>query len=357
MRMSMSNVAQQEEEAHLSVLHGFPPRELEDQWRSFLGQADCPSAYTTPEFFLEPYWEGRRPFAILAFELGEVVGVLTGLHLRDRLISGLPSRPQLCTKDDRGEITDILLKGLLQEARTTKLVEVFSWHSKPLPTFEQNGFRRKQLEGDVVLDLSLGADALFKQFHENRRRNIRTAIKSGIEVCEVETDEHLAEYWKVYCGWRDSKRKNVQADSSFAEARKTHELSANHRRFLARYKNQPVAATGVRFCPAGLIEYAGNCSLDEFNGLRPNDLLIWRTIEWACRQGFTKYSLGAAHPFLRKSGGVVEPIDCYRLDRTFLHRYELKESLRAIPRSLVYVLPTPLQITARALRKRLLRRA
>ncbi len=345
-----------EEGVHFSVLHGFPPRELEERWRDLLGRVDYPGAYQTPEFFLEPFWEGKHPFAILAFKQGEMVGVLTGLHLRHRILSGLPSRPQLCIKDDNGRVVaDTLLKGLLRETGPTKLVEVFSWHSTPLPTFEEYGFRKKQLEGDVMLDLRLGAEALFKQFHDNRKRNIRAAIRNGIEVSEAKTEEDLAAFWEVYCGWRETERKKVRADSSFAQVKKVHELSANHRRFLARYKGKVIAATSVRFCPTGLIEYGGNCSLDEFIGLRPNDLLIWRTIEWACRQGFSKYSLGAAHPFLRKSGGVVEPIDCYRLDRTFLHRHELKENLLAIRTALFHVLPVPLQQVVRAVQKRRVR--
>ena len=351
--MSNGDTAKYEDGVHFSVLHAFPQRELEVRWRDFLSQADCPSAYETPEFFLEPYWEGKRPFAILAFRQGEVVGVLTGLHLRDRVISGLPARPQLCTTNNDSGIADILLKGLFQEAGSTKLIEVYSWHSSPLPTFEQNGFRRKQLGGDVVIDLRLGAEALFKQFHQSRMRNIRLAMRNGIEVSEVKTVEDLAAYWEVQCGWRKSGRKKVHADGNFAEAKKVHELTANHRRFLAIYKGKPIAATGVRFCPAGLIESAGMCSLDEFINLRPNDLLMWRTIEWACEQGFRKYSMGAAHPFHIRSGGVVEPIDFYRLDRTFLHRYEVKENLRAIPRVLFHALPVQIQQVVRGLRKHL----
>src|SRR5580700_12023357 len=135
MATPVRNVVQhgQEEDAHISSLHDFPARELEGHWRQFLSQADSPSAYTAPEFFLEPYWEGKNPFAILAFIRGEVVGVLTGLHLRDRVVSGLPSRPQICTKDNNEESADILLKGLLQEAGSAKLLEVFAWHSSPLP--------------------------------------------------------------------------------------------------------------------------------------------------------------------------------------------------------------------------------
>lgn len=352
-KMSNGDTAKYEDGVDFSVLHAFPQRELEVRWRDFLRQADCPSAYETPEYFLEPYWEGKRPFAIQALRQGEVVGVLTGLHLHDRVISGLPARPQLCITNNDGGIADILLKGLLQEAGSTRLVEVYSWHSSPLPTFEQNGFRRKQLEGDVVIDLRLGAEALFKQFHDNRKRNIRAAIRNGIEVSEVKTEEDMFAYWDVYCRWRETKRKKVQADSTLAQVKEVHKLIANHLRFLARYKGKPIAATSVRFCPAGLIEYASNCSLEEFIGLHPNDLLIWRTIEWACKQGFPKYSLGAAHPFLRKSGGVVEPIDRYRLDRTFLHRHEVKENLRAVPRALFHALPVQLQQVVKGLRKHL----
>jgi hypothetical protein len=336
-----------------TVLHSFPPPEIEKRWRQFLLHADCPSAYDTPEFFSEPYWEGKHPFAVVAFKQTEVVGVLTGLHEHDRVISGLNTRPQICVQHDGYKTAvDALLEGLVQEAAATTLIEVFSWHSEPLTTFVENGFRNKQLVGDVVLDLQLGAEALFKQFHENRKRNIRAALQHGIEVSEVTSEQDLAEYWEVYCEWQKTKRKRIRGHFSFATVEKVHQLKANHRRFLARYKGKAIAATGVRFCPAGLIEYAGNCSLDEFLSLRPNDLLIWRTIEWACNYGFRKYSLGEAHPFLRKSGGVVEPIDRYRLDRTFLHRHQLMENISATPRQLFRAFPVPFQqVFTRALGK------
>jgi lipid II:glycine glycyltransferase (peptidoglycan interpeptide bridge formation enzyme) len=236
-----------------------------------------------------------------------------------------------------------LLQGLLLEARSTKLIEVFTWHSTGLDLFERNGFRRKQVSGNVVLDLRLGPKTLFQQFHENRKRNIRAALRNGVEVSEVSTDDDLAAFWEVYCAWRRSERKKIRSRYNFAKATRVHQLRSNHRRFLARYKGKAIAATHVRFCPGGLIEYTGNCSLDGFVGLRPNDLLIWRTIEWACQQGFTKYSLAGAHPFLRKSGGAIEPIDRYRLDRTLFHSVQRKEDLVTMSRNLFRVVPGPLQ--------------
>src|ERR1017187_8244717 len=62
-----------------------------------------------------------------------------------------------------------------------------------------------------------------------------------------------------------------------------------------------------------------------------NDLLIWKTIQWACEQGFWKYSLGGAHPFLRKWEGTIVPIYRYRLDRTFLRRHDFREDLSRQP--------------------------
>src|SRR5215472_13788704 len=86
--------------ARWTILHQFPGADTEAKWREFLDQADCPSAYETPEFFLEPYWDSSHPFAILAFDGTDMVGVLTGIHARDRVISGLPSRPQVCMRRD-----------------------------------------------------------------------------------------------------------------------------------------------------------------------------------------------------------------------------------------------------------------
>lgn len=117
----------------------------------------------------------------------------------------------------------------------------------------------------------------------------------------------------------------------------------NHRRFLARYKGDVIAATGVRFYPDGLVEYANNCSRDEYLPLRPNDLLMWRVIEWACEQGFPRLSMGGAQTFLRKWSDTVIPIHRYRLDRTFLHSVELKEEAAAQVRKLTRQMPAPVQ--------------
>jgi Acetyltransferase (GNAT) domain len=323
-------------DSHFLILHDFPPLEVATGWRGFLGRVESPSHYSAPEYFLEPYWEGKNPFAVLAWSGDKIVGVLTGLHIKGQVTCGLPSRPQICIDKgvDATETTRTLAEGLLREAGRARLITVYTWDWTPLPGFEQQGFRILKAESNVVLDLSLGIEELSKQSNENRRRNIRIATRNGIQVSQAATAEDVADYWEVYSQWRKTERKKIVHNHTLAMIQKVHEMRGNHRRFLARYKGKLVAATGLRFYPGGLIEYANNCSLDEYMNLRPNDLLIRKTMEWACEQGFSKYSLGGAHPFLRKSGGTVVPIYRYRMDRTFLRHHDLAEGIGAVARAL-----------------------
>ena len=73
------------------LLHEFPQEKLEKSWRDLLARVDAPSLYEAPEFFVEPHWSGRHPFAALALSNQVVTAALTGLHPPGHVICGLPS--------------------------------------------------------------------------------------------------------------------------------------------------------------------------------------------------------------------------------------------------------------------------
>jgi hypothetical protein len=192
----------------------------------------------------------------------------------------------------------------------------------------------------VVLDLTLGADALFKQFTKDRRRNIRFAEKNGVEVSEAATAQDVAGAYTVYCAWRETGRKTVRGDKlSFEVFEKASRLKANRRLFVARVSGKVVAINVFRFCPGGLFESSSNSSLDEFIHLKPNDLLQWRGIEWACNHGLRRHSLGGSHQFLLRFGGTVVPVLHYRLDRTWLRRHDLRDKVQEVSLRIVRKLP------------------
>jgi CelD/BcsL family acetyltransferase involved in cellulose biosynthesis len=323
------------------TLRAFPSPEHEAVWRDFLGRAEMPSHYDSPEFFLEPWWEGKRPFAILALHDGKVVGSLTGVHETNRAECGLPTRPQICfdRTADKATVAERLVQGLLAEAGRS-LAILYSWD--PLPSLEQLGFRTRQGEGSVVLDLTLGPETLMKQFHSNRRRNIRFAIEKGLEVSVLTSERDFEEVYALHCAWQQTSRKKIVAKmASLERFKETWGRPENRRVFLVRLNGKLVAADVVRFQPGGLLEAAANFSLGEYLNLKPNDLVVWKIIEWACQEGFTRLSLGGAHSFLRYFGGTVVPIYRHRVDRTFLRQHDLRDALVDVGRTTLSKAPPP----------------
>jgi CelD/BcsL family acetyltransferase involved in cellulose biosynthesis len=231
------------------------------------------------------------------------------------------------------------MDGLLEEAVKAALISVYSW-PPILPALQQGGFRLHDCSGVIVVDLSVGIQKLFDDFPKNRRRDIRLALRSGVGVSEQTTAEELKEYWEVYSAWQRICRKQIQGSGvSFETIVKAFSLRQNRRLFLARKDGKLIAASTIRFAAGGLIEYASNCSLDEYLRFLPNDLLLWRIFEWGCENGYKKCSLGSGDPFARKWSTSIIPVHRYRLDRTLLRRHDLKEEMQVTAHKLFRRMP------------------
>lgn len=332
------------------ILHQFPNASIELLWRDLLNRIVIPSHYDAPEYFLEPHWTGKKPFSILVLEGSDenerAVAVLTGIHDGEQVISGLPSRPQVAV-DPRADVLaalETLLQGLLKEAGKSRLLTIHSWPTLELSPFAVHGFRRRQLQGNVVLDLTLGADTLFLQFSKDRRRNIRYAEKHGITVQVATNRDDFLRAYEVYLAWHDSERKALTGERrTFENFEAAQLLTGNRRLFLAELKGKVIAINMFRFYKGGLFESAANYSLEQFLHLKPNDLLQWKGIEWACVQGFRRHSLGGAHPFLTRFGGTVVPVIRYRLDRSLLRKHDLRDAVVRIARKKLGQMPTGVQ--------------
>jgi len=329
------------------ILHSLPAGSIEARWRACLANSDFPTHYAAPEFFLEPMLRQRRAFAILSMIGEEVTGVLTGINGGDHVQSGLSVRPQIAfsRSADRGLAMASLAAGLVSEAKGAKLVDLFVWSD--MESVVPPRFRRRQYEGVVMLDLSRGPDALFRRFSENKRTNIRKAIKYGVSVEPASTPEEISAYYAIYVDWSSRKGLPIASEEEFQQ---TFALTGNRLLLLARHQGRIIAGLVIRYFVHGVMEYAANSSLDSALRLRPNDLLHWRAIEWGCREGIAKYSLGGTHLFLRKFGGEIVPTTRHRLDLSLFRRFAIgdwivDQAQRARP-----LVPGRLTTLARSLR-------
>ncbi|HXQ72005.1 MAG TPA: GNAT family N-acetyltransferase [Pyrinomonadaceae bacterium] len=327
-----------------TVLHTYPTDvSVDTRWREFLSRAEHAAHYVSPEYFREPFFRDKRPFVMLVWEGERIVAAVSGIHEEHRLVCGLQSRPQICfdRTADLAAISDALANGLLDEAGPDKLITLYSW--LPLNTLSKHGYQCKPEQGVVMLDLTKGPDELFKEFAPTRRTNVRNAIKRGVEVFTATTRDDFKAYYEIYTDWCERKKIPRCPFEVMEEAMSL----PNRQLLLARYEGKIIATEITRLYPGGMIEAAANSSLGEYLKLKPNDLLLWRVIEWACAEGFKRYSLGGSHLFLRLTGGSIVPVYGYSFDRTWLHRYELKEALEKSGRNMFNALPGGLKTRVR----------
>jgi Acetyltransferase (GNAT) domain len=339
----------QSKDGSFCILHYQPEGVIEARWRACLLDSDFPTHYTAPEFFLEPVRQAEKPFAILSTADDEVTGVLTGVSDGDHVRSGLSVRPQIAfsRRADRARAMVNLIAGLAAEAESAKLVDLFVWSD--METLVAPRFLQKRYEGVVLLDLSRGPDALFRKFSENKRTNIKKAIKYGVSVEPATSREDISAYYEICVDWSHRKSLPIPDEEEF---RQTFALTKNRLLLLARYKEKIIAGVVVRFFPHGVMEYAANSSLDSALRLRPNDLLHWHAIKWGCAGGLSKYSLGGTHLFLRKFGGEVLPTTRHRLDRTILRRFAIGDWIADRAERARPFIPDQLATVARSLRGR-----
>ena len=337
-------------EGSFAILDRQPCGALQARWRACLAASDFPTHYTAPEYFLEPLLRRKRPFAILSLAGEDVTGVLTGVHEGDRVQSGLSVRPQIAfSRDaDRPRAMRNLLAGLIEEARSARLVDLFIWSE--MAEWVDAQFHKRPYEGVVVMDLEKNSETMFRRLSSKRRADIRKAIKSGISVDAAVSCDDISAFYAVHREWARRKGQPIIEEEEFREI---FALTGNRRLLLARYRDRVVAGVVHRFFPGGIMEYAANHSLESALPLRPNDLLQWRAIEWGCAEGMTKYSLGGTHFFLRKFGGTVLPTMRCRLDLSMFRRYAIGDWLTdQVQRARPFV-PDQLAVVARSVRRML----
>jgi Acetyltransferase (GNAT) domain len=299
------------------VLTSMPDTRLAAKWNAFLADATFATHYVTPNYFEDPYVRGDR-FAVLAADgRGRVVAVATGVVDDERIASGLFSRPQIVFRKgaDREAAFAALAAGIDElNAGGPRIVELHAWDAVSGEAFERSSSSPEN--SIVMLDLSLGPDAIFKKFSQTRRNEIRRAEReNAVEIKEPETFIEQEALYRISCDW--NARKGNKADT-FEKMKAAIEQRDNRRVFIAKVDGKTVAGSFYRFCPGGVVEYAANFSLPEYQRLRPNDLIGWHAIKWACENGLSHFSMGGSHLFLRRFGGDVMTTYRYtRDDRPF----------------------------------------
>jgi hypothetical protein len=171
-----------------------------------------------------------------------------------------------------------------------------------------------------VIDLYGDTESRFARCDSAVRRAVRKADSSGVEIEFSASEESVRIFYRLLCQTRRRHGLPPQPFSFFANIHR-HVLQAGQGCIALAYCQGRPAAGAVFFHSGSTALFKFGASDETFQALRPNNLVMWRAIEWHARAGFTQLDLGRTslpNPGLRRfklSWGAAEhPILYARFD-------------------------------------------
>ncbi|MFC1782200.1 lipid II:glycine glycyltransferase FemX [Planctomycetota bacterium] len=142
-----------------------------------------------------------------------------------------------------------------------------------------------------TLNLSDDTEKVFSCFRSSVKRNIRKALKEGVEVRLDHSEASIKKYYHLHCLTR--KRQGIPPQPySFFNNIYNHVISRNLGFILlADYKQKNIAG-GVYFSFGKKTLFKFGASDQDYQYLRANDLIMWKAIEWYCKNGYEKFCFG-----------------------------------------------------------------
>ena len=154
------------------------------------------------------------------------------------------------------------------------------------------GFYEIDRLGEVVhMDLS-SPEVIWKNLTSENRNRIRKAIKNNVRVRHGSSSEIYEEFRRIYNATmdRNGAEKYYYFDRPFYEAVRKG-LARNARIFWAEKDGGVVAASMMIFAN-GYLNFHLSGSLEEYNTLAPNNLILYEAAIWGCENGYKTFLLG-----------------------------------------------------------------
>ena len=277
---------------------------------------------------------GSEIVRLLALADKRPLGLVQGLYQKRRgygrflTVGGTYGYSPLTLLEERkGQVIKSLLVGLENFAVTNRIVEAsIHWPRKWgfSSIFENLKYDVTHSFNVYAVDLRGNSNTLWERIHPNKRKNIKKAERAGVTVKNSQSEDCFQSFLKML------KVSAMRADfdpqlSEVEELWKEFSPMGSARLFLADYNGRNIAS--VLVLTHGDTAYArASASFKDAWGVRPNDIIHWKAMEWASEQGYSRYHMGAVpeHELLEGSPlwgvwrwkkewrGTLEGIDVYR---------------------------------------------
>jgi serine/alanine adding enzyme len=158
---------------------------------------------------------------------------------------------------------------------------------------------------DIIwVDVTQSSETLFRDhFEHSCRKNINKAQREGVMILAESDDCALEEFSRIYSA--TMRRNQALGRYSFSLdffKRIRDDLPENAKFVFAQHSGRMVAATLYLYDDNDVFSFLGGADA-EFNSLRPTNLVVWDTIQWAHQTGKKRLILGAG---FRPNDGIYQ---------------------------------------------------
>jgi CelD/BcsL family acetyltransferase involved in cellulose biosynthesis len=269
------------------------------EWESFLEKSISGNLQQSFDYgeVMKMSNQHNRVMRLLASDGGSVVGLFQaifhrkfGFGVRLNAGGGYGFGPVVSSKDEE-HILRGLLSSLEKSSIKNRVSEGFVFRPESDQVLESMGYAISDVVHSYKVGLQKDAEGLWKSIAHNKRRNIKKAQEQGAEVVQLKSYDALVSFYEMYDASSERVGFMSYSFNYFNSYLRVFGARDKVRVFLTVFKGQPVA--GVFVVVHGDTAYAlAAGSRKDVWQVRPNDLLHWKAMEWACGEGFSWYHMG-----------------------------------------------------------------
>ena len=273
------------------------------QWKLLIEQSATATWFQTPEAY-EFYAflpAEMQPFAVGVENQGELRAVCVGYVTQEpnaikqyltcrAIVVGGPVIANDVTDDE----VAALLKAIRRLGDKVIYVETrnFNDYSRWKSVFEANGFA---YQPHLNFHVDCTQDSMLAAMSESRRRQIKKAIKSGVEIVEAQSQSDVIAYYEIL---KDLYRNKVKTPLFPLEFFMNFFDNSFGKYFLVKYENKIIGGIMCPILNDRTIYEWFVCGMDEqYKNQYPSVMATYAAIEYAKENGIARFDfMGAGKP-------------------------------------------------------------
>ena len=274
----------------------YKERDREDYTDFLLNDLDS-NIYHTIEWkeLIEKHFGFTSYYLIARTNSDEIGAVLPVFYLKNLCGKRLDSIPLSIYGGALGE--EVYVKRLVETVFELKrdlncrYVIIRQHPNKYYNVFTVKGMKKTDVKWTQMIKIK-NPKILWNEIYKSNRNSIRKAIKNNVRVQEIDDKKELSEFYRLELANRRRIGLITPPFDFFESAWDELYPQGYMKVFVTRYK-EIVIASCLIYIFNGKVIYAHANSDKRFLGFRPNNLQLWRVIEWCYSNGYELLDLGA----------------------------------------------------------------